>query len=178
MKSRNARRQRRDVPGSPEKTIIQIIANTMKSIPHDSRVFCACHLTISNHDRSRKRQSWKISTEGGIPLYDLTDAGIHIGFSNGQAASALFSIRVSFDPASKVSDSSDEQDEKHFGPRIVTEAGMRIDLSDMHLKHAFHSICANCEAGSKFNDESEKHESKHPSPRVLTYGGIWIDVSD
>jgi hypothetical protein len=69
---------------------------------------------------------------------------------------------------------SEEQDEKHFDPRISTFRGIKIDSSDED-ENAFNSIRVKCEFDSNVIDESDLQCEKHFDPTISTFRGIKID---
>jgi hypothetical protein len=102
-----------------------------------------------------KHRSQRISTE----------AGMQIDCNDEQWESASASIRVSFDPDSKVIDEIPQQC-KQNSLRILTEAGMQIDCNDEQWERACASIRASFAPDSKINIEIELHQVKHPLDKI------------
>jgi hypothetical protein len=90
----------------------------------------------------------------------LIDRGIRIDSNDEQSESAFASIRVSFDPDSKVNDESDVHEENEDSPINTTEAGRQTDANDEQPSSAFASIRGSFDPDSKVNEQSESHQEK------------------
>jgi hypothetical protein len=67
----------------------------------------------------------------------------------------MFSIRVSFEPDSKVSEESSRQQKKQHRERTLTEAGTQIERSDKHAARAVRPSSFSFELDSKATNASD-----------------------
>jgi hypothetical protein len=116
--------------------------------------------------------------ERAEPLIISGDAGMQNDFNDEHPRNAAPSIRVSFDPDSKVNDESDVHQQKEPTQRTSTDAGIHIILSDEQEANEFSSIRVSLDPDSKVNAESNVHSKKQRSQRTSTHAGIQIDRND
>jgi hypothetical protein len=106
-----------------------------------------------------------------------TDAGRQIDVSLRQSAKAVVSIRVSFEPNSKMTAVSDLHVAKHFRGRDSTAAGIRNVRRAPHPENASLPITLSRDPGSIVTSTSAWHSEKHRDLRTVTDAGIRIEKS-